>query len=64
MKQINWQMFNRWGEKVFESNSTLQSWDGTYQGKESQAGVYTYTAVIVYDDNTNRTAKGTITLMR
>ncbi len=48
-------IFDRWGEVVFEKNNfpvndPLYGWDGTYQGKKPQAGVYIY-QVEVYCDN-------------
>ncbi len=36
------QVYNRWGEKVFESHNYLEGWDGTYKGKQQPAGVYVY----------------------
>ncbi len=35
-------IFNRWGEVVFESNDSEYGWDGTFHGKISQNGVYTW----------------------
>jgi gliding motility-associated-like protein len=34
------QIFNRWGEKVFETNDILQGWDGTYNGEPCEQGAY------------------------
>lgn len=36
------QIFNRWGEVVFESTDPDKGWDGTYSGKLAQMGVYAY----------------------
>lgn len=35
-------IYNRWGEKLFESTNPKQQWDGTYGGQPAQQGVYTY----------------------
>ncbi len=35
-------IFDRWGEKLFESNSLGVGWDGTYKGKPVELGVYVY----------------------
>ncbi len=35
-------IFNRWGEKVFETNNVSQGWDGTYASKIAPDGVYVY----------------------
>ena len=57
-------MFNRWGEKVFESHDQLTGWDGTYKGVMQMPGVFTYEANVVFLDNTNKFLKGSITLIR
>jgi len=35
-------VMNRWGEKVFQTTSTDEGWDGTFNGNEQPMGVYTY----------------------
>lgn len=40
-------IFDRWGEKIFESNDKYFRWDGTYKGKELNPGVYVYTLHVV-----------------
>lgn len=35
-------IYNRWGEKLYESRCMNKGWDGTYQGKLVPAGIYTY----------------------
>ncbi len=35
-------IFNRWGELIFESHDLDYGWDGTYNGKSVQEGVYTW----------------------
>lgn len=35
-------IFNRFGELIFESNDIGTGWDGTYKGKASPMGVYVY----------------------
>jgi gliding motility-associated-like protein len=57
-------IFNRWGEKVFESNNLRESWDGTYQGEASPNGVYVYIAKAVYLDGSTKDYKGSITIIR
>jgi gliding motility-associated-like protein len=36
------QIFDRWGEKIFETSEFEQGWDGTYRGKLSQDDSYTW----------------------
>lgn len=35
-------IFNRWGEKVFETNNVNQCWNGQYKGQPADAGGYVY----------------------
>ena len=36
------QIYNRWGELIFEAGDFNSSWDGTYQGMQAPIGTYTY----------------------
>lgn len=57
-------IFDRWGEKVFETNSSEISWDGIYKGKPLNAGVFVYSlnATLLNGEKINR--KGNISLIR
>lgn len=37
------EVYNRWGEIIFESHDLEIGWDGTYAGDVCQSGVYTWT---------------------
>ncbi len=37
---FNMQIYNRWGQKVFETNNVGHPWDGTFNGKDCDMGVY------------------------
>lgn len=62
--EIQLQIFNRWGEKVFESNDVQNTWDGTYKGNKAEAGSYAYYMTITCEGLQSYFAKGNITLMR
>jgi len=61
---FDWIIFDRSGEKVYQSNDVDGGWDGTYRGKPAAMGVYSYYLKIVFNDNTSRHYKGTVTLLR
>ncbi len=64
MKQADVKVFNRWGEKVFESNDLNFQWDGTYKGEKVYPGVYTYVAKFVWINNhSDNNYKGSITVL-
>jgi len=57
-------IFNRWGEKVFESNQPSTGWDGTYRGRPVTPDVFVYYLdAVCYNKSTFR-KKGNITLIR
>jgi gliding motility-associated-like protein len=57
-------VFDRWGEKVFETTDQSQGWDGTYNGKELDPGVFTYVVTVNYNNKESATQSGTVTLIR
>ena len=64
LSKLNLKIFNRWGEKVFDSSNQWQGWDGTYKGENQNPGVYTYYAEGVYLNGKTREKEGTVTLIR
>lgn len=57
-------IWNRWGQKVFETNSQSQGWDGKVKGVVQPMDVYAYTLSIEFFDGSKTTKKGDITLIR
>ncbi len=57
-------IYNRWGQKVFETNSRFQGWDGRIKGVVQPMDVYAYTLEVEFFDGTKTTKKGDITLIR
>jgi gliding motility-associated-like protein len=64
LTDIHLVIFDRWGEKVFESNDIKHGWDGTYKGKPCQPGVYVYYLEATCLGQINYFKKGNITLIR
>ena len=64
IKTVVLRVFNRWGEKVFESSNQFNGWDGTYKGIIQTPDVFTYDAQITFLDNTKTEQHGSITLIR
>ena len=61
---MDWKIYNRWGQLVFESNSPSMGWDGTYHGAAQPIGVYAYTLDATFFDGTKSRRSGDITLIR
>jgi gliding motility-associated-like protein len=64
IKDIKATIFNRWGEKIFESDDQSHGWDGTYRGQLQPPGVYVFLVDIVYLSDEKVTKSGSLTLIR
>ncbi|KAA5534708.1 T9SS type B sorting domain-containing protein [Taibaiella lutea] len=62
LKSFN--VYNRWGQKVFESSNIDKGWDGTFNDKPQPMGVYVYTIDIITDSGSAFTRQGNVTLVR
>jgi gliding motility-associated-like protein len=64
-KQFEIMIFDRWGEKVYESQDMNFKWDGFYKGVLLPPAVFVYTVNLVFLDNyVPKLYKGSITLLR
>jgi gliding motility-associated-like protein len=57
-------IFNRWGQKVFESNSSTNNWDGTSNGVPCPEGAYYYIWHFKMSGGIDKTINGAVTLLR
>ena len=57
-------IYNRYGQKIFESGSYSIGWDGTYKGKEQPAGTYVYRIVFTNNFGYLSENNGTVMLLR
>ena len=55
---------NRWGQTVFESQHSGESWDGSYKGVKCDPGVYFYYAEVTFINGKRFIRKGDVTLLR
>lgn len=57
-------IYNRWGQKVFETDDIKQRWDGTFNGKKLSSAVFVYYIKATYYDGREVERKGDVTLIR
>lgn len=57
----NFMVFSRWGNVVHDGT---QPWDGRFNGEDLPAGVFVWTATLLYSDGKKQKIKGDITLVR
>ena len=60
----NLQIFNRWGQKIFESSDTSAGWDGSFNSQAQPEGNYIW--IVRYTDNSGRKQKmqGNVVLVK
>lgn len=61
---LQFQIFDRWGNKVFETTDPRICWDGNYNGKPMNPGVFYYHMSAVTNNGETTEQKGTISLVR
>ena len=64
MEKIHLALYDRWGEKLFETNDQHYGWDGTYKGAKVNPGVYVYYLEATCYDKQEFFKKGNVTLMK
>lgn len=63
-KLNSFQIFNRWGEKIFETTDINQGWDGSLNGQAQSSGTYVYIIDAVTTEGKPFKKTGTVTLLR
>lgn len=64
IEEMFFAIYDRWGEKVFESRSPNIGWDGTFRGKQLAPDVYGYYLEVNCINGERFFKKGNITLLR
>jgi gliding motility-associated-like protein len=64
IKNMTFTIYNRWGEKVFETSDMNICWDGTWKGKELNSAVFVYILDGFLINGETVSQKGNISLIR
>lgn len=64
IQRIEYEVYNRWGQRVFETTSLNNCWDGTFNGIDAEAGAYVYKALITLQSGKLMESSGILTLIR
>ena len=64
VKYYVFEVYNRWGELVFQSNKPGEGWDGKYKGKLVQFGTYNWKVSYDVPDSDSMNANGHVTLVK
>lgn len=64
VKTYRMQVYNRWGEKVFDSENKKQDWDGNYFGETKGIEVFIWQVSYTGWDRSSHYQKGTVTVIK
>ena len=64
VKKYQFTIYNRWGEKVFQSVEPGKGWNGTRAGKKQDTGIFIWICSYQFDGEVSKVEKGTMLLMR
>lgn len=64
LEEIDFKVFDRWGELVFESTDQAVGWDGVFKGKPVDPDVYVYHLRVICFDGQENLIKGNITVLK
>lgn len=57
-------IYDRWGERIFSTNSFYQGWDGYFKGAPCQNGIYNWVIQIKTPQGILKSKNGTVLLLR
>jgi len=64
VKEYYFAIFNRWGEKIFETTDPTLQWDGTYLNSKVMQGNYMYMVNLVFQNETRYKTEGQVLLLK
>jgi len=64
VKELDFKIFNRWGEVVFRTNDIADCWDGLFKGEELNTAVFVYSLEVILKSEEKISRKGNITLIK
>jgi gliding motility-associated-like protein len=64
VKDLKLNVYNRWGQHIFESDDKLKQWDGTYKDLPVQEGAYVWLVTYTGYDSSTHYDYGTVTVLR
>jgi gliding motility-associated-like protein len=65
IEELKFQVFNRWGEVVFETTDIENCWDGNYKDKPANSGIFVYRLYVkLYNNDEPIDISGNTTLVR
>jgi gliding motility-associated-like protein len=64
VKDFHIEIYNRWGQMLYQTDNKHQPWDGKVNGQPSQEDVYFYRIRYTGWDGSDKTQSGNFTILR
>lgn len=63
IQDFNMQIFNRWGQLVFEASNVNERWDGTFLGQKVPMGTYVYKLTAISPNGNRQKKEGSVNVI-
>jgi gliding motility-associated-like protein len=63
-KELEFRIFNEWGNEIYRGTVQAEGWDGTFKGKAQPGGTYVWTISVITLDDRQIDLAGDVTLIR
>lgn len=64
IENLEFHVYDRWGQRVFSSDHPDHSWDGRFRGQRAPSGVYVWQLRALLNDGSTEKRQGNVTLIR
>jgi gliding motility-associated-like protein len=64
VKELKFEVYDRWGQRVFETEDPQNHWDGSYKGRELNTAVFVFKLYVLKWNNEIIESSGNISLTR
>lgn len=61
---LEFKIYNRWGELVYEGNDINQGWDGVYKNERQGVETFVYQVTVLYLNDKTESKSGSFTIIR
>lgn len=64
VKQYRFNIYNRWGQLIFQTTDLSKRWDGTYKGLNQNGNIFVWMCTYQFENEPPQNKKGTFVLIR
>lgn len=64
VKKFNFTVYNRWGQRVFQTSELTKGWNGIFAGTMQNSNIFIWTCTYQFEGMEVKTEKGTVMLIR